>query len=757
MAEKIASMAGADERTPSVPQYFSWINNTNEGSTEAQTLLNLDFFAFLRREYGMRIKIYAWDAGNFDGASKGYGDPNGEKFKRQYPRGYAPIAARAAEIGVRMGLWGSPDGFGDTPESEKARYDFMVGLCRDYGFALFKLDGVCGTLREEKAGVFANMLRDCRRYSPDLIVLNHRLNLYEAEPYVTTFLWQGAETYIDVHSANSKTGMHHRCYLFGRGLPDGLERLAEDHGVCLSSSIDYFEDDLVYQAFGRSMILAPEIYGNPWFLRDDEYPTLARVFNLHARAASLLVDGLVLPERYGPSAVSRGTGKHRFVVTGNDTWRRKTLRLSPRECGIDGDGDALVIQRFPTEKLLGQIPANGEIELTLEPFRAHLFELAVPGEEFPILPGREYRTVREDETGAPIEAEDVLTPPAPVFLGSLTPLEPAALPGNADELYEAAQFAIDNDSLEARTIRRSGPSAIPEVVACRDAFFAQTTYKARGTEGAFAFDGREDTFFDGMSRVYAGGLRIFGGCLRVDFGKVYDCDAVEIDCFAASVPTPEVPAALLPPRGEYSPGYGAWQTSGEAQVTVKKEEFVTEAVKFSVHSVEKVGGKLLTVRYPVSSLRRFRLMEPMDRIYAIRLMKDGRELDLENPTERNLGPHPSKQKIAAAHRAEITLPEKTEGMILAVAVEGVHGWESAYLVAEDADVAAETGVRGFPDRAPAYQSNVWEHLVTRRDRNHTYFLPLKKEDAGKRLTVTALLCDPAHTDVRCDAWLIPAK
>ena len=66
-------------------------------------------------------------------------------------------------------------------------------------------------------------------------------------------------------------------------------------------------------------------------------------------------------------------------------------------------------------------------------------------------------------------------------------------------------------------------------------------------------------------------------------------------------------------------------------------------------------------------------------------------------------------------------------------------------------------MRGFPDRAPAYQSNVWEHLVTRRDRNHTYFLPLKKEDAGKRLTVTALLCDPAHTDVRCDAWLIPAK
>ena len=157
MSDKIASEAGADSRTPSVPQYFSWINNTNEGSTERQTMLNLDFFAWLKREYGMQIRIYAWDAGNFDGASMGYGDPDGEKFRAQYPRGYAPIAEKAAESGIRLGLWGSPDGFGDTPEEEEKRYRFMVDLCRKYHFALFKLDGVCGTLREEKAEVFGRI------------------------------------------------------------------------------------------------------------------------------------------------------------------------------------------------------------------------------------------------------------------------------------------------------------------------------------------------------------------------------------------------------------------------------------------------------------------------------------------------------------------------------------------------------------------------------------------------------------------------
>ena len=750
MVQKNAAEAGADERTPSVPQYFSWINNTNEGSTERQTLINLDFFAWLRREYGMQIRIYAWDAGNFDGAAMGYGNPESAKFRSQYPRGYKPVADRAAEIGIRMGLWGSPDGFGNTPEEEKTRYDFMVGLCRDYRFALFKLDGVCGPLREEKAGVFARMLQECRRYSPDLIVLNHRLNLYEAEPYVTTFLWQGAETYIDVHSANSKTGMHNRCYLFGRGLPDGLERLAEDHGVCLSSSIEYFEDDLVYQAFGRSMILAPEIYGNPWFLRDDEYPLLARVFNLHARAASILVDGTVLPERYGPSAVSRGTGTHRFVVTGNDTWNRKTVRIIPRECGIDCDGDITVIRRFPTEKMLDVITADGVFEETLEPFRAYLFELAVPEEAYPVLKDREYITVHEDANGYPTEVRDTVMPEPPELLGTME--RAAALPEDADEMYEAAQFAIDNDSLEARSVRRAGKSAVPEVNACREAFFSQATYRARGTEGAFAFDGREDTFFDGMSRTYAGGLRVEGGCLRVDFGNVFDCDAVEIDCFSADAPTQEVPAAVIPEKGEYSTGYGEWKVSGTVGVKVKKERFDTEAVQFRDHSVELIPGSLLTVSYPVGTLRRFRLREPMDRIYAIRLMKNGKELALRSPSVRNLGPHPSKQKIAAVHGLTFTLPEATEGKALAVAVEGRHGWESAYcVIRKDGELA------GFPSRAPAYQSNVWEHLVTRRDSNHTFYLPLTPDDAGKTVTVNALLCDPDNTDVRCDIWLIPIK
>ena len=81
--------------------------------------------------------------------------------------------------------------------------------------------------RQEALAVYAALLRECRKYCPDLVVLNHRLELHEAEKYVTTFLWQGVETYVDVHSANRETCMHHRGFIFRRGLPKGLERLAD--------------------------------------------------------------------------------------------------------------------------------------------------------------------------------------------------------------------------------------------------------------------------------------------------------------------------------------------------------------------------------------------------------------------------------------------------------------------------------------------------------------------------------------------------
>ena len=96
--EKNRKTAGADERSPSRPQYFSWINNTNEGSTEEQTLINLDYFAYLKDTYGMQLDIYAWDAGNLDGARETYETLDSPKLTAQFPNTYAPIAEKCKYI-----------------------------------------------------------------------------------------------------------------------------------------------------------------------------------------------------------------------------------------------------------------------------------------------------------------------------------------------------------------------------------------------------------------------------------------------------------------------------------------------------------------------------------------------------------------------------------------------------------------------------------------------------------------------------------
>ncbi|MDX2414597.1 MAG: hypothetical protein QNK33_05355, partial [Bacteroidales bacterium] len=63
LAQETKIFPGADESSPSRAQYFSWINNTNEGSTEAQTMVNLEFFKWLYEEYGMVLDIYVISAG----------------------------------------------------------------------------------------------------------------------------------------------------------------------------------------------------------------------------------------------------------------------------------------------------------------------------------------------------------------------------------------------------------------------------------------------------------------------------------------------------------------------------------------------------------------------------------------------------------------------------------------------------------------------------------------------------------------------
>lgn len=750
--EKNRKTAGADEKTPSRAEYFSWISHTNEGATEKQTLANLGYFKWMHDKFGVELDIYAFDAGNLDGARQTYETLDSPKLKKQFPRGYGPIAEAAAESGARLGVWCGPDGYGDTPEEEAARHELMVSLCRDYYFTLFKIDGVCGQLRKEKQEAFASTLRECREYSPDLILLNHRLELGIAEPYATTFLWQGVETYVDIHSSNSCTAPHNRAFIFNRGEVPGLQRLTEDHGVCISSCNDYFEDDLIYQAFNRNLILAPEIYGNPWLLKDSEQARLAHLFRLHKRLNDILVEGFILDEKeYGKNAISRGNGTTRVLTFGNPSWEKKTVFIALDESiGLESCDQVSVICHHPYTSLVGRFEYGSTVAVNVEPFRAALYEICDTECEPPVIEGFPYEVLGEDSNYIPDKIlgymDGKIPAPDPVKLGSAEQVE---IPADIEQLAETTLFTMDNDSLEKRSLRRAGETEYPEVKAARDAFFAQDTYRLRGCDGEFAFDGRYDTFFDARSRWDYGSLRDGEGCLRADLGEIVSADELVIEYFSTSKATYELPEQVIPGNGDYSTVLNDWNEAVVSEPE-KIKAITIDVVRDSVHDLYKADGYIMRVKYKVGELRYFRLKNPPDRIYKIAAYKNGEEIALKNPRVNNLLRHYSEIPAVKVMQSEFILrPGETDNRYIAVALEGKHGADRAFAVLSDED----GNKWGAPSRAPSYLSNTWECRSHRSDGFNTYFIPVKPEMAGKKITATVILCDPDNCNIEADIYL----
>ncbi|MEW6742492.1 MAG: discoidin domain-containing protein [Planctomycetota bacterium] len=759
---------GANATTPSRAFYFDWINNQYEGTNEEHTLINLDFFAWLHAEYGMALDIYSLDVGNVDdgpytaGVGRLIPDHCGTldspEFREQFPNGFGRIAERAGSFGCRLGIWLGPDGFGTTPEEEQARIDMLVKLCRDHDFALFKLDAVAGGLRPEKQDALIRALVECRKHSPDLIVINERIDLGKVRPYVTTDLWEGAETYIDVFNSNAVTAPHHRAGALARGLLPGLDRLMEDHGVCLSSCLDYWEDDLVLQAFNRCLILAPEIYGSPWLLRDDEFPKLARLFNLHRRYGAILVNGMVLPEvPYGPFAVSRGDDGTRFITLRNLTWWPTYVEVAlDASVGLTRRGRIELRRLHPYERVLGTYEWGSSAEVEIPPFRSCLLMASVePIAEVGVV-GCDYEVVR-DVPGRPVELKLLSVPGTAAqvtlaasgrhftkatFLGGadapeliegeavivLFPgeplhepwhrrrknLAPCPVPADAEALYEATCFAADSNALEVRSLHRSGPTRIPQVERAREAFFNQPMFVNQGIWDKNLFDGDRHTFF--MARQEGGALRIdFGEPLAIDRLVIRIRDREERDL------NPELHRFAEDAVAEVSADLKSWARvggwSGKGTIAVAKLS-------------------------PSTPVRYVRIDGAPRRIAEIEAYRDGKLLDRSKWRASNLLATYRRHPAVAAWSGRFTLREVPRGSYLAVALNGEHGHEAAYVA-----VRVEERLLGAPDRAVSYPSNTWEYKNVDAESNTTYYVPLEREMAGKELEVVALLMEGGQREV----------
>ncbi|MBD5233335.1 MAG: alpha-galactosidase [Bacteroidales bacterium] len=65
----------------------------------------------------------------------------------KYPRGLAPIVERGRELGIEIGLWFNPSVQNDFADWEKDAAT-IVGLWRDYGIRMFKIDGLTITSKK---------------------------------------------------------------------------------------------------------------------------------------------------------------------------------------------------------------------------------------------------------------------------------------------------------------------------------------------------------------------------------------------------------------------------------------------------------------------------------------------------------------------------------------------------------------------------------------------------------------------------------
>jgi hypothetical protein len=726
----LALLAQCFAQPVSQSHYFDWINSQYEGTTEEQAIINLDFFKWMHDTYGMKLDIYSLDVGNMDDGPRTagvgrlspyhYGNLESREYNEQFPNGFGPLAKKAAEFDCRLGLWLGPGGFGKTDKDSELRKEMMVSMCRDHDFRLFKMDAVAGQFDKSEENIMIETLEECRKYTPDLIVSSHRVDFGRVEPLITHKLWAGVETYVDVFINNNKTASHHREGSLERGLTPGMDRMYEDHGVCLSSCLDYWEDELVLQAFNRSLILAPQIYGNPWFLRDDEYPKMARIFNLHRKYRERIIEGFQLDSaQYGPYAVSRGDGRLRFITLRNNTWEPVHYNISLNEnIGLDRESKVDVRMFHPWEENLGSHSWGETISVEVLPFRTCLIaagekldEPGLPEGPFrliPALPGKEARVI-------PLEV------PERPYHYHITTLVESEVPGFAESLFEATCFAADNNALEVRSLERSGTSEIPQVVKAREAFVNKPMFVNRAIWDKNLFDGDIETFFTS---------RLEGRMLRLDFGMEDMADEVIIRIRDRQYPelNPELERFSDDTRAEVSADLISW-----------REAILESGGSGTIARVRILDG---------SPVRYLRVKGAPRRIAEIEAYYKGAELDRSEWRASNLFPDYAEAKAVKAFKADFSINYAAKGSYLCLALNGIHGHEKAW-----AALRVDGEFIGAPDRAVSFDSNTWEYFNVEMDRDYTYYFPVDESFVGSEIEAWVIILDGGSADIRPELWM----
>jgi hypothetical protein len=102
----------------------------------------------------------------------------------------------------------------------------------------------------------------------------------------------------------------------------------------------------------------------------------------------------------------------------------------------------------------------------------------------------------------------------------------------------------------------------------------------------------------------------------------------------------------------------------------------------------------------------------------------------------------------AAFQSSFVLNEIPKDSYLAVALNGRHGDEGAYVALRVNGIPV-----GAPDRSVSYRSNAWEYPVRKSESDYTYYFPLTEEMKGAKIDAVVMVMKNGLAEFKPEVWI----
>jgi hypothetical protein len=438
----------------------------------------------------------------------------------------------------------------------------------------------------------------------------------------------------------------------------------------------------------------------------------------------------------------------------------RTIKLD-EEIGLS-KGSIIELRQFhPVERLIGRFKKGQSVDIEVLPFRSCLLIATSEKQHDPVIEGCDYEVLR-DVAGKPVMIDllafpgekkkinyngpgkmaildgkpmndlikgktvEITFPGIPLkenYHRKIGDMISVPVPEDAESLYEATCFAADNNALEVRSLKRSGPSKIPQVQKARDAFFNQELFIDRGLWDHYLFDGDLTTSFYPSRRKGNIDFRINGGSLRLDMGELTNLDSINMfigDEFG-----------LQP--------FKSWEPLN-VEVSADLKDWTQIII---------LAGKEITIPLDRNNpMRYLRLPGSPERVFEIEGYSNGIKVDRTHWSASDLFSPYLPIAARAAFQSSFVLNEIPKGSYLAVALNGKHGNEGAYVALRVNGIPV-----GAPDRSLSYRSNAWEYPVRKSDSDYTYYFPLTEGMKGAKIDAVVLVMKDGLSEFKPEVWI----